>query len=159
MNWPHAWMDPDFPDTFSTMGPKFFLPEESQKHFITQNMNCLAPPPSYTFSASLSGLTSYECSLDPHATGQTHSGFTIDFAGKVLPFVLQPVLSSSSHDHPPALLTTNFIPLMSFKGGDSQTNTTTSTNTISTLLSTSNCQIDLGGHPSTSHVCFLRSTS
>jgi hypothetical protein len=150
MNQPHAWMDPNSSDTFSMMGSESYLSGGSQNHFVPQDMDRLAPPPSYTFPASSSGLTSRGCSLDPHATGQTHSGLTEDLAGKVSPFVLQPVPSSSSHDHLPALPTTNVIPPTPFKDGDS----TTSTNTIGTLLSGSNSQMDLGGHPSTSRARF-----
>ncbi|KAG1839147.1 hypothetical protein DFJ58DRAFT_733506 [Suillus subalutaceus] len=96
MNQPHAWMDPNSSDTFSMMGSESYLSGGSQNHFVPQDMDRLAPPPSYTFPASSSGLTSRGCSLDPHATGQTHSGLTEDLAGKVSPFVLQPVPSSVS---------------------------------------------------------------
>jgi hypothetical protein len=58
------------------------------------------------------------------------------------------------HDHLLTLPTTNVIPPTPFKDGGSQTNTTTLTNTISTLLSSSSLQMDLEGYPSASHECF-----
>lgn len=122
-----AWMDPNSSDAFTMMGTTSFLPGGSQHHLITQDMNRLAPPPSFNFPASSSGQTmaSRACSLEPHTTGQTPSGFTQDFSGEVAPFILRPVPSSSPQDHAPPLPATNIIPPTPF-----QTNTSTSTNSI-----------------------------
>ncbi|KAG1897302.1 uncharacterized protein F5891DRAFT_1192000 [Suillus fuscotomentosus] len=122
-----AWMDPNSSDAFSMMGTTSFLPGGSQHHLITQDMNRLAPPPSFNFPTNSSGQTmaSRACSLEPHATGQTPSGFTQDFSGEVAPFILRPVPSSSPQDHAPPLPATNIIPPTPF-----QTNTSTSTNSI-----------------------------
>ncbi|KAG1840034.1 hypothetical protein C8R48DRAFT_679693, partial [Suillus tomentosus] len=137
MDQQRAWIDSNS-DAFSMMGSESFLAGGSQNHLTAQGMERLAPPPSYTFPAS-----------------QYPSGFTEDFSGEASPFILQPVpLSSSSHDHPLPLPTTNVIPPTPFKDGGSQTNTTTSTNTIGTLLSGSSSQMDLEGYPSASHERF-----
>lgn len=156
MDQQRAWIDSNS-DTFSMMGSESFLAGGSQNQLTAQGMERLAPPPSYTFPASSSGqpMASRGCSLDPHATGQYPSGFTEDFSGEASPFILQPVpSSSSSHDHSLPLPTTNIIPPTPFKDGGSQTNTTTSTNTIGTLLSGSSSQMDLEGYPSASHERF-----
>ncbi|KAG0697545.1 hypothetical protein DFH29DRAFT_878605, partial [Suillus ampliporus] len=134
MNQQAAWIDPSSSEAFGMMGAESFLPGGSQHHLIAQDMDRLAPPSSFNFP------------VEPHPTGQPPE-FAQDFSSKVSPFILRPI-PSSPRDHAPPLPATNIIPPMPCKDVGSQTNITTSTNTIRVSLSDSSSLMDLGDYPS-----------